>query len=175
MKASRTISDDPSIVNTNFHLNSCINSRQLNPSDSKSVDRIRDLIVRSRFWLSSPLRLNDPFDTAARIVFDGVLEEKKGRIDEILQQNRTLNWNKRREQRRKLLAKSDAENEAILAKLHLETADQVGGCSFGGDPLSILMWSHYTLDHQGLCLQFDAAKDTRTFIQVVRIGMIIPC
>jgi|GraSoiStandDraft_41_1057321.scaffolds.fasta_scaffold513194_1 hypothetical protein len=46
--------------------------RQLNPSDSKSVDRIRDLIVRSRFWLSSPLRLNDPFDTAARIVFDGV-------------------------------------------------------------------------------------------------------
>jgi hypothetical protein len=143
--------------------------RQLNPSNSTSVDRMRDVIVRSRFWLSSPLHLNDPFDTSARIVFDGSIEQKKQRIDEILRENEVLNWNQRREERRKFLAKTDSEREAVLAKLHSETADKVGVYSFAGDPLSILMWSHYSLNHEGLCFQFDSAKDPRTFFQVVKM------
>jgi hypothetical protein len=143
--------------------------RQLDPSNATSVDRIRDVIVRSRFWLSSPLHLNDPFDTSARVLFDGSIEQKKQRIDEILRDNEALNWKQRREERRKFLAKTDSEKEAILAKLHSETADKVGVYSFAGDPLSILMWSHYTLNHEGLCFQFDSAKDPRTFVQVVKM------
>ncbi len=41
--------------------------RALVPNDNKSVDHMRDIIVRSKFWLSSPLDFNDPFDMSANL------------------------------------------------------------------------------------------------------------
>ena len=36
--------------------------------------------------------------------------------------------------------------------------------SFAGNPLSILMWSHYGSNHEGVCFQFDVAKDPESFL-----------
>jgi hypothetical protein len=135
--------------------------RTLEPSNPISVDRIRDVIVRSRFWLSSPLDFNDPFDTATKVVFDGSINEKRRRVDEILKEH-GLNWKERQKERIRILSKPHSEFEAIIAELHSESTEKIGVYSFGGDPLSILMWSHYASNHQGLCFQFDAAKDVRT-------------
>jgi Protein of unknown function (DUF2971) len=135
--------------------------RQLEPSNPISVDRIRDVIVRSRFWLSSPLDFNDPFDTSTRIVFDGSINENRRRVDEILKEH-GLNWKERQKERIRILSKPHSELEATIAEMHSEHTDKMGVYSFGGDPLSILMWSHYASNHQGICLQFDAARDPRT-------------
>jgi hypothetical protein len=132
--------------------------RTLELSDPISVDRIRDVIVRSRFWLSSPLDFNDPFDTSAEVVFDGSIEEKRRRVDEILKEH-GLNWKERQKERIRILSKPDSDIEAFIAQMHRESTEELGVYSFGGDPLSILMWSHYASNHQGLCFQFDAAKD----------------
>src|SRR5687767_11518551 len=45
--------------------------RSLLPSDETSVDRLRDILVRSRLWFSSPADFNDPFDTAVKAIVDG--------------------------------------------------------------------------------------------------------
>jgi hypothetical protein len=141
--------------------------RTLDSSDSTSVDRIRDVIVRSRFWLSSPLDFNDPFDTWAKVVFDGSIQEKRRRLDQVLKQH-SLTWNNRQKQLRRTLSKPE-EFVAIIRKFYFETIEKTGVYSFGGDPLSILMWSHYASNHRGLCLQFEAAKDPMTFIKAVTI------
>lgn len=55
-------------------------------SDPESVDRVRDVIVRSRLWLSSASDFNDPFDMSAsvtipsdpvavRAILDGIFKQ----------------------------------------------------------------------------------------------------
>src|SRR5262249_779046 len=58
--------------------------RTFDPRDSTSVYRLKDLIVRSRFWLSSPLDFNDPFDMSAKVEVDGSIREKRLRLEEML-------------------------------------------------------------------------------------------
>ena len=68
--------------------------RSLDPSNTTSVEHMRDIIVRSRFWLSSPVDFNDPFDMSAQIVVDGTGEEKRQRLDTILK-GRGIAWSER--------------------------------------------------------------------------------
>lgn len=60
--------------------------RSLVPTDEASVDRIRDVLIHSRFWLSSPLDFNDPFDMCAKFVAEGTAAEKRDRIRAILKE-----------------------------------------------------------------------------------------
>ena len=51
------------------------------------------------------------------------------------------------------------ELEKLAQQKFREQSEHTGVCSFAGDPLNILMWSHYASNHRGVCLQFDVAKD----------------
>jgi hypothetical protein len=142
--------------------------RTLVPSKRDSVDRIRDILVRSRFWLSSPSDFNDPFDMSAKIIVQGTPKEKRTRIEKLLM-DQGLSWSERKRQRPQLMARSDDEI-AQVAQTQFEAAIRATGVySFGGDPRNILMWSHYASNHQGICLQFEVAKDIRTFALVLTI------
>jgi hypothetical protein len=136
--------------------------RPLEHSSDASVDRMRDILVRSRFWLSSPLDFNDPFDMSAKIDVGGTITERKKRVDRLLQQQ-GFTWKQRQERLPVILSKPDKITE-VVRTTYLKTIEQTGIYSFGGDPRSILMWSHYAANHEGFCIQFEVANDIRMLL-----------
>lgn len=125
------------------------------PDSSRSM---QDIVLNSKLWLSSPTDFNDPFDTAAKITVDSTPAERRNRFDEIFKRQ-GVTWTKRQKELPRLLAKPLTELEKLAQEKSQEQAERTGICSFGGDPLSILMWSHYASQHRGVCLQFDVARD----------------
>src|SRR4029077_15773202 len=77
-------------------------------SYSESIDRLRDVLVRSRFWLSSPLEFNDPFDMSAQLVVEGTVEEKKQRVRALLKE-RGVKFNDLEKQLRLIMSKPDSD------------------------------------------------------------------
>lgn len=142
--------------------------RSLDPTHATSVDHMRDIVVRSRFWLSSPLDFNDPFDMSAQIVVDGTGKEKRQRIDNILKRQGVA-WGERQKRLASILRKPHTELHRIAETTYRQSLERVGVYSFGGDPRSILMWSHYSFFHRGFCLQFEVAKDPKTFCQAITV------
>jgi hypothetical protein len=122
--------------------------------------------VRSRFWLSSPVDFNDPFDMSAKFIVIGTPSEKRRRIKEILNfQGRS--WSEQRKLLPRLMAKADEELARLGQAAHQKYVERAGVYSFGGDPRNILMWSHYAGNHSGVCLLFEVARDIETFAHTV--------
>jgi len=51
--------------------------RPLIANNMEQTDQLRDYLVESRLWLSSPTAFNDPFDMRAKFVFEGKPQDKK--------------------------------------------------------------------------------------------------
>ncbi len=142
--------------------------RALEASNEVSVDRMRDILVRSQLWLSSPIDFNDPFDMCAKFVAEGTIKEKRLRLRELLKLI-GVRWAERERQLPQLVAKPNPELAATAQAVHRREVESTGVYSFGGDPRSILMWSHYARNHEGLCLQFEVAKDPTVFMLALRV------
>jgi len=143
--------------------------RSLVPSEAKSVERMRDILVRCRLRLSSPAEFNDPFDMSANIVVRGKPSEIRRRVDKILE-GQGIRWAQRKKRIAEIMSRADPEGAFLKTQETFEkTIAGTGVCSFAGDPLSILMWSHYAANHEGVCLQFELARDPRTFAQALPV------
>ncbi len=142
--------------------------RALVPKDNTSVDHMRDILVRSKFWLSSPLDFNDPFDMSAKVVAEGTVSEKKARFKKLLK-GKSLRWKDRERELPRLVVKPNAEIQALVQESFRRSIESTRVYSFGGDPRSILMWSHYASNHEGVCLQFEVAEDIRTLARAVDV------
>jgi len=142
--------------------------RTLFPADESSVDRMRDILMRSKLWLSSPVDFNDPFDMSAKFIAGATIEEKRERIKELLK-NQGLKWSEIQRELPRLVSKPDSEISAMAQTTWQNAVKSTGIYSFGGDPRSILMWSHYSSNHEGLCLQFERAEDPRTFLHAIPV------
>ena len=142
--------------------------RAIDPYNDESIDRVRDIVVRSRLWLSSPFDFNDPFDMSAKFVIQGTEQERRERFIEILT-NQGISRNDRKLRLKNMMKKSRKSLENELAGIYKNRADGVGIYSFAGDPRNILMWSHYSRDHSGVCLQFERAKDFLTMSGAIKV------
>ena len=90
--------------------------RPLDPASADSISRVHDIIVAGRLWLSSPLDFNDPFDLTAQSVFEGTREEKKARLQILIDEKAAnLSPRKRREMVAKILARPI---DAMTANVH---------------------------------------------------------
>ena len=136
--------------------------RTLDPSDETSVDRLRDLLLRSSLWLSSPVDFNDPFDMATVIVADGNKKQRRRRFLKLMKEH-GLGRKQRKVKAEELSSKDIRELERDLTNVFKENQKEVGVYSFAGDPRNILMWSHYAGNHTGICLQIDRDEDLPTF------------
>ncbi len=143
--------------------------RTLAPANEQSVDHLRDILVRSRFWLSSPEDFNDPFDMAAKYIAKGTQKETQARIRKLLKRQPNMKWKERFRETPKLVAKPGTELATMAQTAHDRIAKNAGVCSFAGDPRSILMWSHYGANHEGFCIQFEFARDVETFSQALPV------
>jgi hypothetical protein len=128
------------------------------------------MLVDSSLWLSSPLDFNDPFDMMAFVTVSGSAEDRKRRFRQIIrQQNMGLSWKKQNLMVGKMMAMSSEELLIAARDAHKGVVGSVGVCSFTTDPRSTLMWSHYASNHTGICVQFDVARDSRAFLEAVRV------
>ncbi|MSP39473.1 MAG: DUF2971 domain-containing protein [Deltaproteobacteria bacterium] len=142
--------------------------RPFDPSNSTSVDRLRDILFQSRLRLSSPTEFNDPYDMAAKIIVEGPRAAIRQKLDRLFRE-RGVKWEARKREVSRMMANLDS----VVSRARISFAEStaaVGVCSFGGDPRSILMWSHYATDHRGVCLQFEVARDIATFAQALPVN-----
>ena len=147
--------------------------RSLVPSDATSVERMRDILVQCRLRLSSPAEFNDPFDMAGKLVVEGSPVEIRKTLAEIMK-TLGIRWSDRKKQIDRIMSRADREGAFLMGQETLEKlVYRAGVCSFGGDPRSIprsiLMWSHYAANHEGLCLQFELARDPTTFAHALPV------
>jgi hypothetical protein len=140
----------------------------LDPAAAESVDHLRDIIVRSRFWLSAPVDFNDPFDFTIKMIVEGTVLKRRQRWNNILK-TQPLTSKERKQKLISLMRKTPEELEKLVQVQHEGLRENVGVYCFAGDPRSILMWSHYASKHTGLCLQFEVARDAATFLLAIPV------
>ena len=143
-----------------------------NPDEEKSIDRLRDIVVRSELWLSSIHDFNDPFDMAAHIKFEGTTEEKKNFLNQMYRntpQLEKVKWKEKQKKINELMANPNLP-EQLFRNGYQKNMDLIGVCCFTLDPRNILMWSHYSSNHTGLVLQFEAARHIEVLARPLQIG-----
>lgn len=123
-----------------------------------------DIFIKNSLWLSNPLDFNDPFD--CRILID-----TKNTVDEIrsyfVKQNVPIKI--AHELAKKTLEKPQGFNKSINKTLE-GIISSSGICCFSQVYDNILMWSHYTDSHKGVCLKYDITKDSDFFVTPVVVN-----
>lgn len=127
----------------------------------------REVFIENKLHMSSPARFNDPFDMQVRYVFEGTDDEKRRRLRAFFARNIPALGGSELEEEIERSLKQDMAKKAWDA--HNKVIEASGVCCFNGDPRSILMWSHYASNHDGICLQFDVACDPRAFVNTHRM------
>lgn len=119
----------------------------------------KNVIKNSALYFSTPQSFNDPFD--CQLTLDTNLTR-----DEITTYLSTRRPALSKPQIKRLLAdwKDDpiAFRRSANRTLH-EALSKHGISCFAPNADSILMWSHYTDSHRGLCLKFDVLSDPSAF------------
>ncbi len=129
------------------------------PRDERSIERLRDVVVASELWLSSPRDFNDPFDMTAALDFTGTTEQKRAHILARLERyHAEVPESLRRQRAEEILADESQLREILDGSFHNNMA-KVGVVCFTRDPRNILMWSHYADHHRGVVLQFEPSHD----------------
>lgn len=135
----------------------------------KDEKSLRDYLVESNLWLSTPSKFNDPFDMKCKYIFKGTHQNKRKFLDEKFQQFcPDLPKHIKEETISDLLTSNQFVADILNEKYENEIA-QHGICSFSDDARDILMWAHYGSNHKGVCLQFQISKDIFIFTQATAV------
>ena len=144
--------------------------RAVDVDSESSIDHLRDIVVLSKLWLSSPIDFNDPFDMSARVVFEGTSQQKRERFHRVVNELGEFKSGKECEAYvDHVMTQPLHETLAQLQAGYDGATSATGIYSFAGDPRNILTWSHYAADHTGICLQFEVAQDPAALIGAVSV------
>lgn len=139
------------------------------PDKPESIERLREVLVYSEMWLSSPSDFNDPFDMTAAIVFEGSEEERRAFIRSKINRARPPIPARLRRQRVEELMSDPAALELMLRQSFRDNMAAVGVSCFTSEARNILMWSHYAENHTGIALQFEPSRDLLNIASAVRV------
>lgn len=139
------------------------------------MQRLRQIIVDSELWFSSPSDFNDPFDTMGNFQIKGTKAQRSKHIRGIVEAYAPLGANRTEieEAYARTAAMTDGEILGLLRPSFEHQRDSTGViCFVEGDPRDVLMWSHYAADHKGVCLQFEPARDLFTFARALKVDYL---
>ena len=127
------------------------------------LESLRHIILSNELWAAKPSSFNDPFDCFPYIDLSGSLEEALAYIE---LRERRLGSRLTPDQRTGLAQMIATHGLGAIAdqagsEIWRQSVDQFGIISLAEDSLNILMWSHYAVDHTGVCLEF--ATDVQPF------------
>lgn len=119
------------------------------------------LLIDNQLWFSKPYDFNDPFDTQFISDLKSTDKLKTEAVETLVKQMHTDDFRFNKEVVKQVLLKR--ANEIDLDKTmneHLFKEFQNWGiCCFSEVFDNLLMWSHYTDGHRGICLEFDFTSD----------------
>jgi hypothetical protein len=136
------------------------------------VHRLRQIMVDSELWLSSPSDFNDPFDTAGNFEIKGTSAKRLAHIKALVEKDAPAGTTPAaiQDAQGRLARHTDSEILEMLRPSFEKQRDSTGViCFVEGNPRDVLMWSHYAADHKGVCLQFEPARDLFTFGRAVTV------
>lgn len=120
----------------------------------RADDKFTEIIfIDKTLWFSHPNAFNDPFDCWANVA-----EPKSTDIQELIENNVEIPYEKAM-----CYAGVPTFNKKMLKECVDKALSEIGVCCFSKKKDTILMWSHYTDYHTGLCLEFDILKDANCF------------
>lgn len=120
----------------------------------RTINSTIEILKNNSLWFSKPNNFNDPFDCQ---VFPDTNNSKE-EIKTYLMTNQYKCLNKTYANKLVTLINPCLWNN-IIEKSLKELVNEYGICSFTKRNNNILMWSHYTDSHEGVCLKFDINKD----------------
>lgn len=121
-----------------------------------------DYIVASKLYLSSREQLNDPFDVQSTLIFPNNAQSRINYLKRISKENHLTHQERKRLSER---LSSPAKIKLELEKSYTKELNLTGFHSFALSPTNLLMWSHYSQSHSGICLVFDTARDIDLFVR----------
>ena len=122
-------------------------------------------------WFSPPAQLNDPFECRPWFTFDGTQDQRAEIIKSLVRSLRKHNPQLTPENAIAHAAAIFLEGrhrdpntwEQIRKDLLSMLGHRIGLYCLSKSNDSILMWSHYSQNHQGYCLEFEATNYTPVF------------
>lgn len=149
--------------------------------DGKFKEWVKDSILKSTHYFSSPKAFNDPFDCRPVFKLDATKAELIKYYEGVLsRQAPQMSREQRRAEARAKVSDpySDPRDQRNLGAFHqiydeLVTS-KIGVLCLSAKPKDILMWSHYANSHRGICLQFFALGNTLESSQPVHYKSVRP-
>jgi hypothetical protein len=127
----------------------------------RTLESLEKILENNSLWFSNPQDFNDPFD--CQIVVEGNHTEEE--LIELIKQIVPASVNESQvTQLAKEAANIPGKWEYILNTSITNIMARNGVCCFVGNESNLLMWSHYSNSHKGVCLKFDALKDPDFFV-----------
>lgn len=124
-------------------------------------ERVKPVFQECKLWFSSPAKFNDPFDC---------------KIYPTVPSNEELALYLATNAENVTMADYDMLHKGIQkfgSRLTLQAIDDVMNKSgikcFTPNNANILMWSHYTNSHKGICLEFDTLEDSEFFVYPINV------
>lgn len=145
--------------------------RDISNANYRYVERI---FTHNELYFSKPLDFNDPFDCQPRFSLEASTKEKrdylKDRFPKIFP---GLSRQQRRIQIKSLVKTNRLADPGLLKSLEGEhrkrILEETGVFCLSEIPDHILMWSHYSSSHTGICIEFEASSKTKFFSLAQRV------
>lgn len=125
------------------------------------------LFSSGSIYLPSPSTLNDPFECRPWFTFNGTREQIIDTFTRLFRKLEGLSNDAaiaRAEEAYRNGTHADPVAWAALRKSVIDLlAKKIGMCCLSRVPDSILMWAHYSAQHAGYCIEFEATDETPLF------------
>jgi hypothetical protein len=121
---------------------------------------LRTVLINSAFYLSSRTQFNDPFDVTCRFAYTQNAKAINQAIRDTIKAGNVPF--KRREEVARNVRDRYSSIENLKAAFNA-VADRVGIVSLTSSPRNLLMWSHYAMNHTGVCFQFYPSAEAELF------------
>lgn len=121
-----------------------------------SLESFIELITQHTLYFAIPTTYNDPFDTKMDIICEGSLDEVKSYW---AKQKNSDGQEYNNGQINKIMELSDSQFRKLTSEAFAGLISEFRVCCFSQLFDNILMWSHYSDMHKGVCVKFDRTKD----------------
>lgn len=136
--------------------------------DGKDFDYTRQILVENVLWFSRPSDFNDPFDCRPAVSTAATAAENKEWIDDLFKKKappmpRSERRLLKKSAKRQLAQSGRSGDVAWFDTVVGKIVNQAGVLSLSARCDHVLMWSHYTSAHRGVCIRFKAKRTTPFF------------
>ena len=120
------------------------------------------ILTDHTLWFDHPINFNDPFDCWANIQ-----EIDSDAFEKFVTENSPTKYYA------DICKKVIPSITTDKLKQDIDRAlNEIGVCCFSKTEKSILMWSHYSKYHEGICLEFDILEDPSFFISAIPVNYV---